>query len=128
MEGGMMPNLAPMNQPKKTLKGDWFQLVPNPDDPKDTGLCIQMLRGPFSHVILKYQNFKTKPELNVDGSLTCDYSYDILLAPNSIGEKDLTDEEGQIFEKMLGEILLELLWESAENENRNSNTKKSITK
>ena len=54
-----MPNLAPMNQPKKPLKDDWFQLVPNPDDPKDTGLCIQMLRGPFSHVILKYQNFKT---------------------------------------------------------------------
>ena len=123
-----MPNLAPINQPKKTLKGDWFHLVPNPDDPNDKGMCIQMLRGPFSHVILKYQNFKTKPELNVDGSLTCDYSYDILLAPNSIGEKDLTDEEGQIFEKMLGEILLELLWESAENENRNSNTKKSITK
>ena len=59
-----MPNLAPMNQPKKLLKDDWFQLVPNPEDPYDEGLCIQMLRGPFSHVILKYQNFKTKPELN----------------------------------------------------------------
>ena len=123
-----MPNLAPMNQPKKTLKDDWFQLVPNPDDPNDKGMCIQILRGPFSHVILKYQNFKTSPDLNEDGSLTCDYSYDILLAPNSIGEKDLTDEEGQIFEKMLGEILLELLWESAENENRNNDIKKSITK
>ena len=123
-----MPNLAPINQPKKTLKDDWFQLVPNPDDPNDKGMCIQILRGPFSHVILKYQNFKTSPDLNEDGSLTCDYSYDILLAPNSIGEKDLTDEEGQIFEKMLGEILLELLWESAENENRNSDIKKSITK
>jgi len=123
-----MPNLAPMNQPKKLLKDDWFQLVPNPEDPYDEGLCIQILRGPFSHVILKYQNFKTKPELNEDGSLTCDYSYDILLAPSNVGEKDLTDEEGRRFEKMLGEILLELLWESAENENRNSNTKKSITK
>ena len=123
-----MPNLAPKNQPKKTLKDDWFRLVPNPDDPNDKGMCIQILRGPFSHVILKYQNFKTSPDLNEDGSLTCDYSYDILLAPNSIGEKDLTDEEGQIFEKMLGEILLELLWESAENENRNSDIKKSITK
>ena len=123
----MMPNLAPMNQPKKTLKGDWFQLVPNPDDPKDTGLCIQMLRGPFSHVILKYQNFKTSPDLNEDGSLTCDYSYDILSAPSNIGEMELTDEEGMRFEKLLGEILLELLMESAEDENRNSNTKELIT-
>ena len=122
-----MPNLAPMNQPKKLLKDDWFQLVPNPEDPYDEGLCIQMLRGPFSHVILKYQNFKTKPELNEDGSLTCDYSYDILLAPSNIGERDLTDEEGMRFEKLLGEILLELLMESAKDENRNSDTKEFIT-
>ena len=31
------------------------------------------------------------------------------------------------FEKLLGEILLELLMESAEDENRNSNTKELIT-
>ena len=59
--------------------------------------------------------------------MTCDYSYDILLAPSNIGERELTDEEGMRFEKLLGEILLELLMESAEDENRNSNTKELIT-
>ena len=44
-----------------------------------------------------------------------------------IGERDLTDEEGMRFEKLLGEILLELLMESAKDENRNSDTKEFIT-
>ena len=122
-----MPNLAPKNWSKKKLKDDWFQIVSNPEDRHDGGLCIQILRGPFTHVILKYENFKPLKELNDDGTLTCDYSYDILLAPSDIGERELTDEEGMKFEKLLGEILLELLWESAENENRNSNTEKSTT-
>ena len=122
-----MPNLAPKNWSKKKLKGDWFQIVSNPTDRHDDGLCIQILRGPFTNVILKYENFKPLKELNDDGTLTCDYSYDILLAPSNIGERDLTDEEGLRFEKLLGEILLELLMESAEDENRNSNTKELIT-
>jgi len=109
------------------LKGDWFQIVSNPADQHDDGLCIQILRGPFTHVILKYENFKPLKELNDDGTLTCDYSYDILLAPSNIGERDLTDEEGMRFEKLLGEILLELLMESAKDENRNSDTKEFIT-
>ena len=49
------------------------------------------------------------------------------MAPHNVGEKDITDEEGEIFEKKIGESIIELLWESAENENRNSNTEKSIT-
>lgn len=122
-----MPNLAPKKWPKKKLKGDWFQIVSNPVDQHDDGLCIQILRGPFTHVILKYENFKPLKELNDDGTLTCDYSYDILLAPSNIGERDLTDEEGMRFEKLLGEILLELLMESAKDENRNSDTKEFIT-
>jgi len=122
-----MPNLAPKNWSKKKLKGDWFQIVSNPTDRHDDGLCIQILRGPFTNVILKYENFKPLKELNDDGTLTCDYSYDILLAPSNIGERELTDEEGMKFEKLLGEILLELLMESVEDENRNSNTKELIT-
>ena len=58
----------------------------------------------------------------------CDYEYDIITAPSNIGEHKLTDEEGEIFEKKLGESLLEILWETANNENRNSNTEELITK
>ena len=55
------------------------------------------------------------------------FAYDIVYAPSTIGETDITDEQGEIFEKKLGESIIELLWESAEHENRSSNTEKSNT-
>jgi len=122
-----MPNLAPRIQPKK-LKDNWFRICSNPDEDDIESLCIQIIEGPFHHVVVKYKNFKLKSKLNEDGSLDCDYEYDIITAPSTIGEYNkLTDEEGDIFEKKLGESLLEILWETAKNENRNSNTKESIT-
>ena len=126
MEGVMMPNLAPII-PKRKLKNKWFRVVPDPSDANDKNLCIQIIEGPFSHVILKYKNFKTHPSLNEDGSLDCDYEYDIVMAPNDVGERNITDEQGEIFEKNIGEAIIEILWESAENENRNSNIKESVT-
>ena len=122
-----MPNLAPVNQSKKKLKNSWFKVVPNPVDPDDEGMCIQIIEGPFVHVVIKYKDFKTHKELNEDGSLNCDYGYDIVMAPDNVGDRDITDEQGEIFEKQLGEAIIELLWESAENENRNGNTEEFIT-
>ena len=122
-----MPNLAPKNQPKQRLKNSWFRVISNPVDPNDKNLCIQIIEGPFAHVVVKYKNFSTHPKLNEDGSLDCDYEYEIVMAPHNVGEKDITDEEGEIFEKKIGESIIELLWESAENENRNSDTEKSTT-
>ena len=122
-----MPNLAPI-LPKKKLKDNWFRVISNPVDPNDKNLCIQILEGPFVNVVIKYKNFITHSELNEDGSLNCDYEYDIVMAPHNVGEMDITDEEGEIFEKKIGESIIEILWESAEHENRNNNTEKSVTK
>ena len=126
MEGVMMPNLAPVI-PKSRLKDSWFRVVPNPHDTNDNDLCIQIIEGPFANVILKYKNFQTSPKLNEDGSLNCDYEYDFMMVPSDIGERNITDEEGEIFEKKIGEAIIELLWESAENENRNSDTEEPTT-
>ena len=122
----MMPNLAP-KIPKKKLKENWFRVVSNPDDPDDKNLCIQILEGPFCHVIVKYKNFVTNNELNEDGSLDCDYQYDIIYAPSSIDD-DITDEQGQIFERKLGETIIELISEAAENANRDNNSGESTNK
>ena len=121
-----MPNLAPII-PKKKLKDNWFRVISNPVDPNDKNLCIQILEGPFVNVVIKYKNFITHSELNEDGSLNCDYEYDIVMAPHNVGEMNITDEEGEIFEKKIGESIIEILWESAENENRNGGTEKSIS-
>ncbi len=123
----MMPNLAP-KIPKLKLRDRWFRVCQNPEDPNDKNLCIQILDGPFHHVIIKYKNFSLKEKLNDDGSVDCDYEYDIVMAPGGIGERDITDEEGEIFEKNIGEAIIELLWEQAEKyENRIGDTEESST-
>lgn len=123
-----MPDLAPKSEYVPKLRDKWFVVVPNPEDHNDKSLCIQVLEGPFHHVILKFKDFKTDPDLNNDGSLTCQYSYDIILSPSNIGERGITDEQGEIFEETLGKVILELIEDSARNdENRNNNTKESIT-
>ncbi len=121
-----MPDLSPRTKNKVGLREDWYIPVSNPVDPKDLGLCVQITRGPFNHVVIKYNNFKMADEENSDGSLDCNYSYDIVLAPADIGEREISDLEGEKFEKLLGEIILEILQEQInENETRDNNTKKS---
>ena len=122
-----MPDLSPQKYIQK-LKDKWFIVVCNPEAPNDKSLCIQIIDGPFSHVIIKYKDFKTDPELNDDGSLTCQYSYDIIVSPSDIGERNITDEQGRIFEEKIGQAILELIEEEqGSDENRNNNIKESVT-
>ena len=121
----MMPNLGPI-VPKQKLKDNWFRIIPNPEDPNDKNLCIQIIEGPFCNVIVKYKNFVTHDQLNEDGSLDCDYEYDILMAPSDI-DPEITDEQGEIFEKQLGESKIELISEVADNANRDNDSGESFT-
>ena len=121
-----MQDLGPRTKNKVGLRDDWYIPVSNPVDLNDQGLCVQITQGPFNHVVIKYNNFKMSDGENSDGSLDCNYSYDIVLAPADIGEREISDLEGEKFEKLLGEIILEILQEQInENETRDNNTKKS---
>ena len=124
-----MPDLSPKFHVPK-LKDSWYNIVSNPEDPNDNRLCIQIIKGPFSQVIVKYKNFKTNPTLNDDGTLTCQYGYDIITSPSDIGERDITDEQGKIFEETLGRAILEIIEDQhiGSDEDRNNNIKESITK
>tara|TARA_B100001559_G_scaffold248696_1_gene212057 strand:- start:29 stop:403 length:375 start_codon:yes stop_codon:yes gene_type:complete len=124
-----MPDLSPKFHVPK-LKDSWYNIVSNPEDPNDNSLCIQIIKGPFSQVIVKYKNFKTNPTLNDDGTLTCQYGYDIITSPSDIGERDITDEQGKIFEETLGRAILEIIEDQhiGSDEDRNNNIKESITK
>ena len=123
-----MPDLSPkVHVPK--LRDTWFVLIPNPENPNDNSLCIQIIQGPFCHVVVKYKDFKTDPTLNDDGTLTCQYGYDIITSPADIGERVITDEQGEIFEEKLGQAILEIIEEHhiGSNEDRNNHTKESVT-
>ena len=123
-----MPDLSPKKHVPK-LRDNWFVVCSNPEEPNDKSLCIQILQGPFSHVVLKYKDFKTEKGLNDDGTLTCQYSYDIITSPSDIGERIITDEQGKIFEETLGKAILELIEEHhiGSDEDRNNHIKESIT-
>ena len=125
-----MPDLSPKAHVPK-LRDTWYIICHNPEDPNDNSLCIQIIQGPFCHVVVKYKDFKTDPTLNDDGTLTCQYSYDIITSPSDIGERIITDEQGKIFEENLGKAILEIIEEYnivGDNENRNNNTEESVTK
>jgi len=128
LEGWLMPDLSPQAHVPK-LKDTWYNIVSNPEEPDDNSLCIQIKQGPFCHVIVKYKDFKTDPTLNDDGTLTCQYGYDIIMSPADIGEKDITDEQGRIFEENLGKSILEIIEEQhiGGDEDRNNNIKESFT-
>ena len=123
-----MPDLSPQAHVPK-LKDTWYNIVSNPEDPNDNSLCIQIKQGPFCHVILKYKDFKTDPNINDDGTLTCQYGYDIITSPSDIGERVITDEQGKIFEETLGKAILEIIEEQniGGDEDRNNNTKEFVT-
>lgn len=120
-----MPNLAPVTKPNKLLRNEWFRVVPNPVDETDEGFCIQVLQGPFSHTIYKYVDFKILEDPDEDNTVKCSYSYDIIMSPSDIGEREITQEEGEIFERVIGEVLLELIWEASQDENRINNSEES---
>ena len=100
------------------LKKDDYLVVPNPANESDKSLCIQLTDGgPFDGIIVKYKKFQFADEENTDGSLNCTYEYDIVYAPPRIGrivETDITELEGEVFEKKLGDIIIEILQDQIE--------------
>jgi len=52
-----MPDLSPQAHVPK-LRDTWCILIPNPEDPDDNSLCIQIIQGPFSHVIVNTKTLK----------------------------------------------------------------------
>ena len=123
-----MPDLSPKAHVPK-LKDTWYIICSNPEAPDDNSLCIQIIQGPFCLVVVKYKDFKTDPSLNDDGTLTCQYGYDIITSPSDIGERVITDEQGKIFEDNLGKAILEIIEEHniGGDENRNNITKEFVT-
>ena len=124
-----MPDLSPQAHVPK-LKDNWYMIVSNPEDPNDNSLCIQVIQGPFRYVVVKYKDFKTDLTLNDDGTLTCQYGYDIITSPSDIGERVITDEQGEIFEEKLGQAILEIIEEHhiiGSDEDRDNHIKESVT-
>ena len=97
----------------------------NPNDPKDKSLCVLVMDdSPFDGAIVRYTSFKLV-EQELDGNdIACQYEYDIEVPPHDLGH-EISEVEGQAFEKRLGEWVIEILQRQMEKhaaEDRNDNT------
>ena len=81
----------------------------NPNDPKDKSLCIVIQDGsPFDGAIVRYTTFKLADNAGDDDTIGCTYEYDFEIPPHDLGY-EISDKEGDDFEKRLGEWVIEIL-------------------
>ena len=103
----------------------WYEIVPNPQNDNDDQQAFRITEGKFQDVIYKYNRFGVNEEPNDDGSLTYKFEYDILEIPEEIVDKKYADEEGKEFERLIGDILIEVIQENIEvNESEDGKTRR----
>lgn len=97
-----------------------YRIVPNPKDIEnpDAQMCIQILKGPFANSIIQYGRFKVKDVENAKdpNEVMAEFEYDIVGIPEEIKGVEFTDEQGEEFESMVGDILIDLLQKKVEDE------------
>jgi len=97
----------------------------NPNDPNDKSLCIVVQdASPFDGAVVRYTSFKLVEQELVGDDLACQYEYDIEVPPHDLGY-EITDKDGQEFEKRLGEWVIEILQRQMEKHaaaDRDNNT------
>ena len=81
----------------------------NPNDQNDKSLSLVVQdASPFDGAVVRYTSFKLV-EQELDGNdIACQYEYDIEVPPHDLGY-EITDKDGEEFEKRLGEWVIEIL-------------------
>ena len=110
-----MENLSEMTP--ATLK-DYHSVYPDPEE-KDR-LCIRIEKGPFSGLGVAFGKFQLSDKENTDGSTKARYEYEMIGIPPDFEGKEFTDEEGEEFEFMLGQIYIYILNEELEKQKEES--------
>ncbi len=81
----------------------------NPNDSKDNSLCVVVMdNSPFDGAIVRYTSFKLIEQELTGSDIACQYEYEFEVPPHDLGH-EITDEEGQAFEKRLGEWVIEII-------------------
>ena len=93
---------------------NYHSKVPDPEE-KDR-LCVRIERGPFAGIDVAYGRFQMADEDNKDGSVKARYEYDMISIPPDLKDKEFSDEEGEKFEYLLGQIFIHILQEEIETQ------------
>ena len=119
-----------LNDPYFETGENPYRECSNPNDPEDKSLCILVQDdSPFDGAVIRYTTFKLVEQELTGDDIACQYEYEIEVPPLDI-EHEITNEEGEGFEKKLGEWIIEIIQKQMDKyaaADRDINTEKSDT-
>jgi len=92
--------------------------IPDPDEKER--LCVRIERGPFAGVDVAYGRFQKADKDNDDGTSKVRFEYDMIKIPPDLKDKEFSDEEGDTFESLLGQIYIHILNKELEKQKEES--------
>ena len=92
--------------------------VPDPDEKER--LCVRIERGPFAGIDVAYGRFQMADKDNDDGTSKVRFEYDMIKIPPDLEDKEFSDEEGDAFESLLGQIYIHVLNKELEKQKEES--------
>ena len=81
--------------------------IPDPEE-KDR-LCIRIEYGPFAGIDVAFGRFQMADKDNDDGTSKVRFEYDMIKIPPDLMYKEFSDEEGDAFESLLGQVYIHVL-------------------
>jgi len=97
---------------------EYHSRVPDPDDKER--LCVRIERGPFAGIDIAYGRFQMADKDNDDGTSKVRFEYDMIKIPPDLTDKEFSDEEGDAFESLLGQIYIHVLNKELEKQKEES--------
>ena len=110
-----MENSAEMT-PEQIKK--YYSKVPDPDEKER--LCVRIERGPFAGIDIAFGRFQMADKDNDDGTSKVRFEYDMIKIPPDLTDKEFSDEEGDAFESLLGQIYIHVLNKELEKQKEES--------
>jgi len=92
--------------------------VPDPDEKER--LCVRIERGPFAGIDVAYGRFQLSDKDNDDGTSKVRFEYDMIKIPPDLKDKEFSDEMGDTFESLLGQIYIHILNKELEKQKEES--------
>ena len=92
--------------------------VPDPDDKER--LCVRIEIGPFAGIDVAYGRFQLSDKDNDDGTSKVRFEYDMIKIPPDLKDTEFSDEMGDAFESLLGQIYIHVLNKELEKQKEES--------
>ena len=96
----------------------YYKITPDPDEKNRA--CVLIEHGPFAGITVSFGKFQLAENEEKDGSIKARYEYEMIGIPPDFEGKEFSDEEGENFEYMLGQIYIHILNEQLEKQKEES--------